>query len=126
MDSLFREFDSPSTRRGGERYWPAVNLYDNGESLIVLSTVPGLKEEDISITTHGDVVTISGERKIDPPEGYSVHRLERPSFKFSRSFLVPVKVDYDKTVATLKDGILTVMLPKSPEAQPKRISIKAG
>jgi len=126
MDSVFNEYDAPTYQSQYESTWPTVNLYDNGESLIVYAAVPGLKERDLNVNVQDDVVTITGERQSMAPEGYTVHRQERPSIKFTRSFHIPVKVDFNKTVATLKDGILTMMLPKSPEAQPKRITIKAG
>jgi HSP20 family protein len=123
MDTLFEEYETPYSNRRYGSSWPAINLYDNGESLVVYAAVPGLKEEDINITVQNDVITVSGERKIEVPEGYTVHRQERSTLNFSRSFSLPVKVDFEKTVATMKDGILTVMLPKSPEAQPRRISV---
>ena len=126
MDTLFEEYETPLTSRRYGNSWPAINLYDNGESLVIYAAVPGLKEDELNITVQNDVVTVSGKREIEVPEGYTVHRQERSTLNFSRSFSLPVKVAFEKTVATIKDGILTVMLPKSPEAQPRRISVKAS
>jgi len=53
-----------------------------------------------------------------------VHRQERAPFKFSRSFTLPTKIDSDKTSAAMKDGVLTITLPKAPEAQPRQIVIR--
>jgi HSP20 family protein len=111
---------------GGQGGWPAVNMYDAGNALTVTAEVPGLSEKEIQLTVNQNVLTISGERKSDVPEGYSVHRQERTPYRFSRSFSLPVRVAGDKTSATLKNGILTITLEKAPEAQPRQIAVKAS
>ena len=124
MNRLFKEWDRPKSwdRLAG---WPRTNLYDKGAELIVTAEVPGLSHEDLEVSVHMNVLSLSGERKIDVPEGYSIHRRERSPFKFSRSFALPYKVDPEKTMAQVKDGILTITLAKAPEAQPKQISVQA-
>ena len=57
------------------------------------------------------------------PEGYSVHRQERTSLKFARSLTLPGRVDSEKTTANLKHGVLTLVLPKTPEDQPRQIAV---
>jgi len=126
MDRLFEEYDG----RGNEEdyaarsVWPRINVFDAGANLVIRAEVPGLSEKDMQITVNQDVLTVTGERKADKPEAYSVHRQERAPFKFSRSFTLPTKVDSEKTSATVKDGILTITLPKTPEAQPRQIAIR--
>lgn len=125
MDRLFEEYDG----RGEEDYaaraaWPRINVFDAGANLVVKAEVPGLAEKDLQITVNQDVLTVTGERKVDKPESYSVHRQERAPFKFSRSFTLPTKVDSEKTSAAMKDGLLTITLPKAPEAQPRQIAIR--
>jgi len=105
--------------------WPAINLYDTGKELLLQAEVPGLSEKDIQITGNQETLTISGERKVEMPEGYSVHRQEREGVRFSRSFSCPCKVDLERATATVRDGLLTVTLPKAPEAQPRQITVKA-
>jgi len=112
-----------SERLGGT--WPKTYLRDTGEALVVRAEVPGLSEKDIDITITGDTVAIRGERKLDAEEGYSVHHRERSSYKFSRSYLLPAKVNADKAEATVKNGVLELVLPKVPEAQPKKIAVTA-
>ena len=85
--------------------------------------VPGLVEDELKIEAHSDAITITGERKINHPEGVTVHRAERSPGKFSRSFGLPCQVDLEKTTASLNNGILTVTMRKHPEAQPKTISV---
>lgn len=106
--------------------WPRTVLSDAGDSLVIRAMVPGLSEEELQVTVTADSVAISGERTVDPPEGYSVHRKERGNLKFSRSFMLPVKVDPDHARASIKHGVLELMLPKVKEAQPKQIAVKSG
>jgi len=105
--------------------WPRISVYDTGSALVLHAEVPGLKESDIKIEIAQDVLSLSGERKSDTPEGYAVHRRERAPVKFARSLALPCKVDVDKATATVTDGVLTLTLPKTPEAQPRQITVKA-
>jgi HSP20 family protein len=72
------------------------------------------------------VLTVTGERRADAPEGYSVHRQERLPARFSRGFQLPVKVDGAGITAALKDGVLTVTMPKAAESQPRQITVKSA
>ncbi len=127
MNRLFDEVDSGrwagSSFVGGA--WPPVNLYDAGDDLVIRAMVPGLTEKELEITGNQEVLTLSGERKLEVPEGYSVHRQERGGVRFSRSFTFPCKVNLEKTKAAVKDGVLTITLPKAPEAKPRQITVKA-
>ena len=134
MDRLWDEYD---TGRGDWSYrassdaatratgFPRVNLFDTGTSLVVHAEVPGLGEKDVQLSINQDVLTLRGERTFDGPQGYSVHRQERGPVKFARSFTLPTKVDPERTSATLKNGVLTITLPKAPEAQPRQIAVRA-
>lgn len=125
MDRLFEEYDGRDEEDYAARAaWPRINVFDAGANLVVKAEVPGLAEKDLQITVNQDVLTVTGERKVDKPEAYSVHRQERAPFKFSRSFTLPTKIDSEKTSAAMKDGLLTITLPKAPEAQPRQIAIR--
>jgi HSP20 family protein len=106
--------------------WPRIGLWDEGGNLVLKADVPGLTDKDIQLQLTQDVLTVSGQRRSDAPEGYSVHRQERVPARFSRSFTLPVKVAVDAIAATLKDGVLTVTLPKAPESQPRQITVKSA
>jgi len=108
--------------------WPLANLYDTGNVLTALIQVPGVSEKELNIEVHNDVLTIGGERKVDAPEGYKVHRSERGmgTRKFSRSFGLPIRVDPEKTTAKLVNGLLTVTMEKHPDSQPRKIEVSAG
>jgi HSP20 family protein len=121
LDRLFGDF---------ERAWaPAsasLSFDDDGTNFVLRADVPGLTENDFQISLAGNTVTLRGERKLEAPEGYSVHRRERSAVHFAKSFELPARVDAEKVTATLKHGVLTLTLPKAAEAQPRQISVKAA
>ena len=106
--------------------FPRTSVYDTGKSLVLVADLPGVKDKDLELTLEQDVLTLAGERKMELPEGHTVHRQERRAARFSRTFNLPCKVDADGLDAQLKDGVLRVTLPKAPEAQARRIAVKAG
>lgn len=134
MDRAFADFQLPYAPVGtfddpwslSEATWPRVNIYDAGSSLVLTAEVPGMAIDDLQIQLEKDVLSIKGERKATVPQGYAAHRRERGSLSFTRSFNLPVKVDAEKTTATLKDGVLTVEMAKAPEARPRQIAVRAG
>lgn len=103
--------------------WPRLNVLDTGSQVVVEAEVPGLSQQDLQLTINQNLLTLTGERRLDVPEGYAVHRQERVPLRFSRSVNLPCKVDPEKATATLDNGVLTVTLAKAPEAQPRKISI---
>ncbi len=105
---------------------PSATLDDTGEALVLRAEVPGLSENDVEVTVTADTATLRGERKESVPEGYTVYRQERSAFQFSQSYVLPVKVDSEKAQATVKNGILELVLPKAAEAQPRRISVRSN
>lgn len=102
---------------------PKTNLLENGDRFEVQAEVPGILKDDLNIKIQGNYLEISGKRTVDNPDGYKVHRNERGSNTFSRSFTLPDEVNADEVEATLKDGILYLTLPKSEIAKPKQITI---
>ena len=124
FERAYRDPDAlPFEAAGG---WPRVNLWDEGRALVLKADLPGVNQSDLQLQLTQDVLTVSGERKSDAPEGYSVHRQERVPARFSRSFTLPSKVDGGAIEASLKDGVLTVTMPKAPESQPRQITVKAS
>jgi len=114
----------------GEPWWsvienrPRTNMYELADQLEMLVEVPGLTKDDLNVKIQGNYLEISGARKADTPEGYTAHRMERGTGSFSRSFTLPVEIDANKVSATLKNGILSLTLPKAEIAKPKQITIK--
>jgi HSP20 family protein len=128
-DDLNSLFESPfwsGFGRAGELFsaWsPALDLYENSDSVVAVVELPGMRKKDIEISLHGGTLTISGERRRETSNGEKIERTERCIRKFRRSITLPVRVDANKVSAKYQDGILTVTLPKAEEAKPKQISV---
>jgi HSP20 family protein len=121
MDRAFSELAVADATRTGDTARAA--LTDAGSELVLAVEVPGYKDEHLDLSIHRDVLTLKGERTLQAPEGYRAHRVERRSQSFARSFKLSAPVDAEQTKATLADGVLTVRMTKSPEAQPRRITV---
>lgn len=119
---LFNEIDSQQATAGSL----PVSVFDSGAALVLAADVPGLTEKDIQVSLTQDVLTIQGERRLAPLEGYTAHRQERSTLKFSRSFALPFKADVERSTAVVKDGVLTLTLARVPEAQPRTIPVNAA
>jgi HSP20 family protein len=126
LDLLQHRVDRAFDGRGYEPAWPAINLFETKESFVVKAEVPGLGESDVSLFFEDDSLVLRGERKAEVPEGYEVRLRERAPFAFTRKLPLPARVDVDAVAATLKDGVLTVTLPKAKDALPRQIAVKAG
>ena len=129
MSRLSREMDrllgeASATSRAS--VFPPLNLYDDGESLVVHAEIPGIDPEDLEIDATMNALTIKGERKrSEVDEKASFHRRERSHGTFSRSINLPQEIDPDKVQASYKLGVLEIMLPKAEEAKPRKITVKA-
>lgn len=108
--------------------YPPVNLYETGEDFVLVAELPGVRREDLDLTIEANRITLRGERKIEYPteEKTSVHRRERQSGIFRRTFEFPVPVDADKAEAVYRDGILRLRLPKAASHRPRQITVQAS
>jgi HSP20 family protein len=104
---------------------PPVTFADSGEALTLRAELPGLSEKDVEISVTANVLTVKAARKVEAPEGYTAHRRERQGFSFTQSYELPARIDPEKVQASLKQGVLTLTLPKAAEAQPKRVTVSA-
>jgi HSP20 family protein len=105
--------------------WPAVDVQEGKDTLTIKAELPGLKKEDINISLHDGVLTLSGERKGSAEsQNGGMTRSERWFGRFQRSFTLPGKVDTKNIPATYTDGILTITLTKAEEAKPKQIKVQ--
>jgi len=125
MDRVFFEGERGGFALGRE-IWPTATVTDNGGSWMLRAELPGLTEKDLELTVNADSVTVRAERKVEAPQGYTVHRRERAGFRLARTFSLPTKIDPEKVEASLKHGVLTVTLSKAPEAQPRQIQVKVS
>jgi len=106
---------------------PALDVYDEKDNFVVKVELPGMKKEDIDISLHAGVLTVSGERKHDreQKEG-GTFRSERYFGRFQRSVTLPTVVNAGDVKASYKDGILTIDLPKAEEAKPRQIAVNVS
>ena len=108
-----------------ESWIPAVDINEDNDSFILTADIPGLNKSDIDISVENNTLKLSGAREHKKTEeGTEYHYQERNHGKFYRSFKLPLTVDEENISAAFKNGILTVILPKTEEAQPKLRSIK--
>jgi HSP20 family protein len=121
-------FDAPFVKENGApRFAPLVDVLETQDALVLTAEVPGLKAEDVKIDVEKNVLTLSGERKLEKKDEKGAYKLvERNYGSFTRSFVLPETVDGEKIEAALADGVLTVRIPKKPQSQPRKISIKAS
>jgi len=109
-------------------YLPRVDILSNENGILILADVPGVNEEDIDITVEKDVLTINGyvSSTTPVPEGYELAYNEYGVGDYQRSFTLPDEIDRNGIEASLNHGVLRVELPKAPEAQARKITVKPG
>jgi len=132
-EEIDRLFDSPmtdltqSSHQFLSGWMPAIDLAEDQDNLYLKAELPGMKKEDIEISIHEGVLTLSGERKQDPKHADAeVYRSERFLGRFQRTLSLPTLINADKVKATYKDGLLHVVLPKAEESKPKHIEVKTS
>jgi len=100
------------------------SMWEDDDHIRIEVELPGVAEKDVDITVHNGMLFVRGERK--PEEGRRYLYDGRSYGRFERAITLPEAVDADGVQATLKDGVLCVDLPKSPEAKPKKIEIRTS
>lgn len=140
IDRLFEDFGFGGGRRvvgrsvfDIEPFWrgeltfgktPAVDIVEKDKEYEITAELPGLDEKNVEVKFADGFLTIKGEKREEKEEKKKDYYLSERHFgSFQRSFQVPESVDADKIVASFKNGVLTVTLPKSPEAQKKEKKI---
>ncbi len=127
FDRLF-DFSRPTRDSGLVGAWtPALDVHEDKDNYFVNVELPGMKKDEIEISLHGGVLSVSGERKQERQhEDGDTFRSERYFGKFQRSVTLPATVDETKVKATYKDGILSIELPKAEEAKQKQIAVSVS
>lgn len=124
IDRLFDD----TFARDGYTWSPPVDIKETGNELRVDLELPGLKPEDVEITTDNGLLTIRGEKRGERKEGEEnrYHLVERTYGSFMRSFTLPHGVDEDQIRADFDNGILSIRIPKAALPQPKKIRISGS
>lgn len=127
MENLLRYEGFPEAavnRRTEAAFAPHFDVKETKDSFLFKVDLPGVKEEDVEISVTGNRLSISGKRDAEEhQEGDNFYLVERNSGSFTRTFTLPESADTEKVKASLKDGVLTLVLPKRTESQPRRISL---
>jgi HSP20 family protein len=106
---------------------PPVDIYENGDSLVLKAELPGINPDDVEIRVEDNTLYLKGERKFEKEvKEQNYHRVERSYGNFTRTFSLPNSVDPDKVAANFQDGVLTLTMPKREEAKPKTIKINVS
>lgn len=122
MDSFFEELWRPSSLSQRRVAYPPVNISETDGEIIVTSEIPGMDTGDIELTLNEKSLIIRGAKKNEVGNYY---RQERPTGSFQRIVNLNVPVQADGIKATMKDGLLRVVMPKARESRPLTISIDA-
>lgn len=126
MNRLHDHFFGGVERTANAAFRIAVDIREDDDAYIVDAEVPGVAAGDVKIDVEKNVLTLRGERSAEMEEQEAnFRRVERRYGSFSRSFTLPETVDDENITANLKDGVLSVRLPKKEAPTPRQISVKA-
>jgi len=131
FDEFFNDFGrfelSPFNGDNLSMFNPSLDISETDAEIKVSAELPGLSEEDVDVSLSHNVLTISGEKKAEKEDkGENYHRVERSYGSFKRSVTLPSQVDANKVEADFKNGVLTIVLPKTAETQTKHIDVKTS
>ena len=120
------------TPESGERtratriYSPRVDIVERKDEIVVTADMPGVDEKTVDITLEKNVLTIYGKAEVSPPQGHRLHLAEYGLGDYQRVFTVSEEIDRDKIQGTVKNGVLTLVLPKAAAAKTRRIPIQGA
>jgi len=103
---------------------PAVDIYENGHAITLNANLPGVPEDGLTLEVDGETLTIQGDILIDMPQSMESLHADIRSTRYQRAFTLSNELDTGNISASLKDGVLTVSIPKREEVRPRKIEIK--
>ena len=112
--------------RDARVYIPRTDIYERQDAIVVTAEMPGVDNESVDINLDRNELTITGHVKKETPDGYTLAYAEYNVGDYQRSFRILEEIATDKIEATMKNGVLKVVLPRAPEAKPKKIAVKTG
>ena len=127
FDELLRDFTPPQVYSDEtvKAFAPSADIAETEQGIEVYLDMPGFKGDEIEVKLEDDVLMVNAERKYEKTdETKNWIRQERSWGKYARSFTLPQTLDGSKLTAAYKNGVLTVTLPKKPEAQPRSVKVK--
>jgi len=112
--------------RDRKLFIPRADIYEQEEAIVVTAEMPGVGKESVDINLDHNKLTITGHVKEKPVEGHALACAEYDVGDYQRSFRILEGIEADRIDASMKNGVLKVVLPKAPESKPKNITVKAG
>ena len=125
-DTFDRFFEGTGTPLTNKTWSPSVDVSETETEVIFTAEFPGFEKDEIDISVNDGRLSISAERQFTEEKDTKHHRVERWYGKFYRSFLLPKSADAEKISANLKNGVLTLTLPKKEEAKPRQIPVSVN
>ena len=115
------------TAEPGALFLPDFEVKENKDGYVFKADLPGVKESDLDISLTGNRLVVSGKREFEKEEEHETYFARERSYgTFTRTFTLPEGADVDNARADLKNGVLTLVVPKKTEMQPRRIEVKPG
>jgi len=125
FNGMFRDWSRSDLTSAYGGWWPAIDVSEQDDSISIKAELPGVKSEDVEVSVHDGMLTISGEKKADSNDGGEGYcHCERRYGVFRRDIQLPAGADPDKVEAACRDGVLTVTVPKTEKAKARRIEVK--
>jgi len=112
--------------RSQRTFIPAASIYETDDHVVILADMPGVNESTVDITLEKNELTINGVVQPFEPEGYTLAYGEYGSGDYRRTFILSNEVDRDSIEASVKDGVLRLVLTKAPDFKARKIAVKAG
>ena len=127
QDAEKQEINEIEAERTRDRkaFIPRADIYEDGDNIFIVADVPGVDENSVEITLEKSVLSIDGYVEPQAPVGYTLAYAEYETGDYQRSFKLSNQVDLNKIEATVKDGVLRLLLPKVGPAQTKKIAVTA-
>ena len=105
---------------------PAVDIYENAQGITVQADMPGVSKDGLSIQADRNSLVIEGNAVIDVPAAMEAIHADVQATRYRRSFALSAELDAERIEATLKDGVLTLQIPKRAEFQPRKVEVRVG
>ena len=105
---------------------PVSDVYETGDSLVFTMELPGFDKSEIGVNVNSDYLEVKGERKAHEKEDRTYRQVQRWHGRFQRSFRLPQGLDREKVSAELKNGVLSISIPKLKPAKPKQIAVRVS
>ena len=130
QQELAKSGSAPATQTGAKEsdyvIRPPVDIFEDAHGIMVVAEMPGVARERLNVHADRNNLTIEGDMTIDMPQGMEAVHADVNSTRYSRSFVLSGELDTEAIDAKLKDGVLTVRIPKRREFRPRKVEVRVG